>query len=177
MEEPRTRLAAMVAGLDVRYGLGEGHPLLGRRMPDLDLVTADGPRRVVALLRDARPVLLGLGGRGDVGIAPWADRVRSIDAACAAGPWELPVLGRVAPPPPCRSDSMAASPGWGTGPRPDGAPRWRPGSGRHDAPRRPSDPNPERRRRRPARAVVRAGMHGPDRRAGHTSGAPVSTTR
>ena len=44
MDEPRKRFAAMMSGLDIRYDLGEGHPLLGRRMPDLDLVTADGPR-------------------------------------------------------------------------------------------------------------------------------------
>ena len=43
MDEPRKRFAAMMSGLDIHYDLGEGHPLLGRRMPDLDLVTADGP--------------------------------------------------------------------------------------------------------------------------------------
>ena len=46
MDEPRKRLAGMMSGLDIHYDLGEGHPLLGRRMPDLDLVTANGPRRV-----------------------------------------------------------------------------------------------------------------------------------
>ena len=58
MDEPRKRLAAIRTGLDIHYDLGEGHPLLGRRMPDLDLVTADGPLRVFELLHDARPVLL-----------------------------------------------------------------------------------------------------------------------
>ena len=43
MDEPRKRLAAMMSGLDIHYDLGEGHPLLGRRMPDLDLVTAERP--------------------------------------------------------------------------------------------------------------------------------------
>ena len=43
MDEPRTRFAAMMSGLDIHYDLGEGHPLLGRRMPDLDLVTARRP--------------------------------------------------------------------------------------------------------------------------------------
>ena len=62
MDEPRTRIAAMICGLDIHYDLGEGHPLLGRRMPDLDLQTADGPTRVFTLLHDARPVLLDLGG-------------------------------------------------------------------------------------------------------------------
>ena len=54
-DEPRRRFAAMMFGLDIHYDLGEGHPLLGRRMPDLDLVTADGPLRVFTLLHDARP--------------------------------------------------------------------------------------------------------------------------
>jgi 3-(3-hydroxy-phenyl)propionate hydroxylase len=58
MDDPRKRVAAMMSGLDIRYDLGEGHPLLGRRVPDLDLVTANGPLRVFTLLHDARPVLL-----------------------------------------------------------------------------------------------------------------------
>jgi len=33
MDEPRKRYAAMMSGLDIRYDLGTGHPLLGRRMP------------------------------------------------------------------------------------------------------------------------------------------------
>src|SRR3954468_2920960 len=96
MDEPRKRLAALISGLDIRYDLGEGHPLLGRRMPDLDLITADGPLRVFALLHDARPLLLDLGQPGAVDIAPWADRVRSV-AVSHRGEWELPVLGRVSP--------------------------------------------------------------------------------
>jgi 2-polyprenyl-6-methoxyphenol hydroxylase-like FAD-dependent oxidoreductase len=98
MDEPRRRIAAMLAGLDVRYDLGEGHPLLGRRMPDLDLQTADGPTRVFTLLHDARPVLLNLGEPGGFDIAPWADRVRLVDAR-HDGVWELPVLGEVPAPP------------------------------------------------------------------------------
>jgi 3-(3-hydroxy-phenyl)propionate hydroxylase len=74
----------MTSGLDVRYDLGEGQPLLGRCMPDLDLVTADGPLRVFTLLHDARPVLLNLGAPGGQDIAPWSDRVRLIDAEHAA---------------------------------------------------------------------------------------------
>ncbi|MBV9318478.1 MAG: FAD-dependent monooxygenase, partial [Mycobacterium sp.] len=69
MDEPRKRFAAMMTGLDIHYDLGEGHPLLGRRMPDLDLVTANGPRRVFTLLHDARPVLLSLGEPGGFDIA------------------------------------------------------------------------------------------------------------
>src|ERR687895_2802796 len=97
MDEPRKRFAGMMSGLDIQYDLGAGHPLLGRRMPDLDLVTADGPLRVFTLLHDARPVLLNLGEPGGFEIAPWADRVRMVDASYA-GPWELPVLGEVAAP-------------------------------------------------------------------------------
>jgi len=97
MDEPRRRFAAMMSGLDIHYDLGEGHPLLGRRMPDLDLVTDNGPRRVFALLHDARPVLLNLGEQGCFDIAPWADRVRLIDAKYD-GPWDLPVLGAVTAP-------------------------------------------------------------------------------
>ena len=86
----------MISALDVHYDLGEGHPLLGRRMPDLDLQTADGPTRVFALLREARPVLLHLGEPGGFDLAPWADRVQRVDARFD-GTWELPVLGEVAP--------------------------------------------------------------------------------
>jgi len=97
MDEPRKRLAGIVSGLDIHYDLGEGHPLLGRRMPDLDLVVADGPLRVFELLHDARPVLLNLGEPGGFDIAPWADRVQLIDTEYL-GEWELPVLGAVAGP-------------------------------------------------------------------------------
>ena len=97
MDEPRKRIAAEMSGLDVHYNLGEGHPLLGRRMPDLDLATTNGPLRLFGLLHDARPVLLNLGEPGRLDIAPWADRVRQIDAGYA-GAWELPVLGMVAAP-------------------------------------------------------------------------------
>jgi hypothetical protein len=98
MDEPRKRIAAMFSGLDIRYDLGEGHPLLGRRMPDLDVHTADGPTRVFTLLHDARPVLLNLGEPGGFDISPWANRVRLVDAK-HVGVWELPVLGEIAAPP------------------------------------------------------------------------------
>jgi hypothetical protein len=97
LDEPRKRFGGLLSGLDIHYDLGEGHPLLGRRMPDLDLSTADGPLRVFTLLHDARPVLLDLGEPGGFDIAPWAERVRMIDATYA-GRWELPVLGEVAAP-------------------------------------------------------------------------------
>ena len=97
IDEPRKRIAAMISGLDIHYDLGEGHPLLGRRMPDLDLVTADGPIRVFTLLHDARPVLLNLREPGSFDITPWADRVQLINVKYV-GPWELPVLGAVRAP-------------------------------------------------------------------------------
>lgn len=97
MDEPRKRFAGMMSGLDLHYDFGEGHPLLGRRMPDLDVVTSDGPSRVFALLHAARPVLLNFAQAGALDITGWADRVRSIDAQYT-GPWELPVLGAVSHP-------------------------------------------------------------------------------
>jgi 2-polyprenyl-6-methoxyphenol hydroxylase-like FAD-dependent oxidoreductase len=97
MDEPRKRIAGIISGLDIHYDLGEGHPLLGRRMPDLDLVTANGPLRVFELLHGAKPVLLNLGEPGDFDITPWADRVQMIDAEYV-GLWELPVLGAVSAP-------------------------------------------------------------------------------
>jgi 3-(3-hydroxy-phenyl)propionate hydroxylase len=100
MDEPRKRMAGIMSGLDIHYDLGEGHPLLGRRMPDLDLATADGPLRVFTLLHTGRPVLLNLGepgAFGSVDIKPWANRVQLVDAEYT-GAWELPVLGAVAAP-------------------------------------------------------------------------------
>jgi len=97
MDEPRKRIAAEMSGLGIRYDFGEGHPLLGRRMPDLDLVTANGPLRVFALLHKARPVLINFGEPGTLDITRWADRVQSIDAKYD-GPWELPALGTVTAP-------------------------------------------------------------------------------
>jgi 3-(3-hydroxy-phenyl)propionate hydroxylase len=97
MDEPRRRLAAEMSGLGIHYDLGEGHPLLGRRMPDLDLVAANGPLRVFTLLHGARPVLLNLGEPGGFDITPWADRVQLIDAKYL-GTWELPAIGAVTAP-------------------------------------------------------------------------------
>ena len=97
MDEPRRRFGAMMSGLDIRYDLGEGHPLTGRRMPDLDLDARAGPVRVYTLLHEARPVLLNLGAPGRFDITPWTERVRLIDAAYG-GTWELPVIGQVPAP-------------------------------------------------------------------------------
>jgi len=97
MDEPRKRIVGMLSGLDIHYDLGEGHPLLGRRMPDLDLATADGPLRVFTLLHDARAVLLNLGEPLAFDASQWSDRVVSIDADYG-DTWELPVIGRVPSP-------------------------------------------------------------------------------
>ncbi|MDR6415671.1 FAD-dependent monooxygenase [Pseudarthrobacter sulfonivorans] len=97
IDEARKRLAGLISGLDVRYDLGEGHPLLGRRMPDLDVVTATGPLCVFTLLHNARGVLLNFGVPGSVDAGPWADRVQVVDATYDGG-WELPVIGSVSAP-------------------------------------------------------------------------------
>jgi 3-(3-hydroxy-phenyl)propionate hydroxylase len=97
MEEPRRRFAAMMSGLDIHYDLGEGHPLLGRRTPDLDVDTPGGTVRVFTLLHDAHPVLLNLATPSGLDVSPWADRVLAIDAEYA-GDWELPAIGQVATP-------------------------------------------------------------------------------
>jgi 3-(3-hydroxy-phenyl)propionate hydroxylase len=97
MDEPRKRIAGMMSGLDIHYDLGEGHPLLGRRMPDLDLVTPGGTVRVFSLLHQAHAVLVNLGKRWELDVSPWAPHVMAIDATYD-GSWELPVLGQVAAP-------------------------------------------------------------------------------
>lgn len=97
IEEARKRIAAEMSGLGIHYDLGEGHPLLGRRMPDLDLVTPDGPMRIFTLLHNARPVLLNLGAPGSFDITPWSDRIKLVHAKYD-GAWQLPALGSVSAP-------------------------------------------------------------------------------
>lgn len=97
IDEARKQVAGLISGLDVRYDFGEGHPLLGCRIPDLDIVTANGQIRVFALLHDARAVLLNLGAPGSLDPGPWADRVQLVDATYD-GEWELPVIGPVSAP-------------------------------------------------------------------------------
>ena len=117
MDEPRKRFAARMSGLDIHYDLGAGHPLLGRRMPDLDLQTAAGPTRTFTLLHDARPVLLVFGTPGGFDVAPWSDRVPMIEATYD-GVWELPVIGEVSAPATVliRPDGHVAFAGDGTDP-------------------------------------------------------------
>jgi len=104
LDEPRRHYAARIAGLDIHYDLGAGHPLLGRRMPDLDL----GERPVYALLHDAKPLLLNFG-------APLIVPVRTVDTRYD-GPWRLPALGEVPAPSAVliRPDGHAAWVGDGT---------------------------------------------------------------
>jgi 2-polyprenyl-6-methoxyphenol hydroxylase-like FAD-dependent oxidoreductase len=97
MDQPRKRFAATLSGLDIHYDCGEGHPLLGRRMPDIDLITASGSVRFFSLLHSARPVLLNLAEPGSIDLDGWRDRVRLVDAKYV-GEWELPVLGPVVEP-------------------------------------------------------------------------------
>jgi 3-(3-hydroxy-phenyl)propionate hydroxylase len=97
MDQPSQSIAAMMSGLDIHYDFGLGHPLLGRRMPDLDVAIADGALSVYELLHGAKPVLLNLDRSGVLDITPWTDRVQLIDADYG-GPWELPVLGSVSAP-------------------------------------------------------------------------------
>jgi 2-polyprenyl-6-methoxyphenol hydroxylase-like FAD-dependent oxidoreductase len=126
MDQPRRVLAGLISGLDVRYDLGDGHPQLGRRIPDLDLNTSDGPLRMFQLLHRARPVLLNLGDPGSLDITPWDDRVRPVEATYH-GPWELPVLGTVEAPTSVlvRPDGYVAWVGHGTNERlPDALATW-----------------------------------------------------
>ncbi|RAV01380.1 hypothetical protein DQP56_07790 [Mycolicibacter senuensis] len=98
MQETRIQFAAMMCGLDIRYNLGEGHPLLGRRMPDLDLRTSTGLVRLFTLLHPARGILLKFGDRTwDFDLAPWEHRV-SMAIAQSSCAWDLPAVGTVAAP-------------------------------------------------------------------------------
>lgn len=97
MNQPRTQIAAMMCGLDIHYDLGAGHPLLGRRIPDLDLQTATGSLRIFSLLHQARPVLLNLAAPGRFADTAVYDRLSIIDASYT-GPWHLPVIGHVPDP-------------------------------------------------------------------------------
>ncbi len=53
--------------------------------------------RAFELLHEAQPVLINLGGPGELDIAPWGDRVTAVDAR-DNGTWELPVTGVVSAP-------------------------------------------------------------------------------
>ncbi len=97
LDEPRTHIAAMISGLDIHYGTDAGHPMIGRRVPDLDLVTPNGMTRIYEHLHHAQPLLVDLDPAAELDITPWQDQIQHIHAT-RTGPWELPVLGKVAPP-------------------------------------------------------------------------------
>ena len=103
MDQPRRHIAGMISGLDIRYDLGrddgetDGHPLVGRRMPDLEVRTDRGPTRVYQLLHDARPVLIDFSHTADPGTRLRPEGVQVV-AATYDGRWELPVIGEVAAP-------------------------------------------------------------------------------
>jgi 2-polyprenyl-6-methoxyphenol hydroxylase-like FAD-dependent oxidoreductase len=120
VDEARKHYVAMMSGLDIHYDLGEGHPLLGRRMPDLELETAEGPRRVFTLLHEARPLLLNLAHEQLDTRA-----VRSVDARFT-GSWELPAIGVVPAPSAVliRPDGYVAWVAGGTQPLDRALTRW-----------------------------------------------------
>ncbi|MFE3093566.1 FAD-dependent monooxygenase [Streptomyces sp. NPDC059248] len=93
-------LRTMLTALDIRYPVGGGHVLAGRRVPDAGLKTPDGTARVYELLAGARGVLLDL--RGGAGAAAavrgWADRIDPVEARAADGDWSVPGVGAVPAP-------------------------------------------------------------------------------
>jgi 2-polyprenyl-6-methoxyphenol hydroxylase-like FAD-dependent oxidoreductase len=97
LDQARKFIGGMMSELDIAYDLGEGHPLLGRRVPDLDIVVGTEQTRVYTLLHEARPLLLNFGRPGSLDIAGWADRVRLVEARYD-GAWEVPVIGVAASP-------------------------------------------------------------------------------
>lgn len=97
MDGPRRKYGAQLSSLDLQYDLGPGHPLLGRRMPDLDVLIEGEPRRVFSMLHEARGALLVFANPQGFDAAPWAGRVQRFEAQYT-GPWELPVVGAVAAP-------------------------------------------------------------------------------
>lgn len=97
LDAARTQIAGMMSGLDIHYDIGHAHPLLGRRMPDLEVDLASGSWRVFTLLHKAQPVLLNFGAPTSLDVGAWSDRVRVV-VARYSGSWDLPVLGAVAAP-------------------------------------------------------------------------------
>ena len=97
MDEPRQHIAAMISGLDIRYDFGERHPLVGRRIPDLDLQTSDGSIRMFSLLQKAEPIFLMLDETDHFDISSWAKHIQAVKAKCV-GTLTLPILGKVTVP-------------------------------------------------------------------------------
>ncbi|CAM5568682.1 rifampin monooxygenase [Streptomyces microflavus] len=75
-EEVNRYVTGMITAVDVRYDLGEGHELLGRRLRDLPL----GQGRLYELMHGGRGLLLDR--TGGLSVAGWEDRVDHVaDAA------------------------------------------------------------------------------------------------
>ncbi|HEY4454816.1 MAG TPA: FAD-dependent monooxygenase [Pseudonocardiaceae bacterium] len=100
LDDVNRYLGNIQAGLDIRYPVPGTHPLLGRRIPDADITTASGDRRVFELLRSAKPVLLDLSGTASLvdAAAPWAGRIDVAAAECPARTWEVPGVGTIPAP-------------------------------------------------------------------------------
>jgi hypothetical protein len=68
-EDVNRYVTEMINALDIRYDLGEGHKLLGRRMRDVRLKRS----RLYELMHDGRGLLLDL--TGGISVTGWTDRV------------------------------------------------------------------------------------------------------
>ena len=90
-------LAMVQSGLATRYPMTGAHPLLGRRVPDADIVSPSGAKRVFELLNAAHPVLLDLstGGASSNVLASWADRIDVVAARSLSESWPVPGDGSV----------------------------------------------------------------------------------
>jgi 3-(3-hydroxy-phenyl)propionate hydroxylase len=114
--EARKSIAGMISGLDIHYRPdGDHHPMVGRRVPDLEMKTANGAARVYEYLHDAKALLLDLDTTSHVDPSPWSERVKHIVGTCP-GPWELPIVGAVETPSALliRPDGYVAWAGTGT---------------------------------------------------------------
>lgn len=82
-------LTDMVTGIGIRYDMTQtdDDPLLGKRIPDIELTTADGPSSTWRTLRDGHGVLVRFGDC-DLDLSGWADR---LDVVTAQRTPELPV--------------------------------------------------------------------------------------
>ncbi|QNE21424.1 hypothetical protein F1D05_30245 [Kribbella qitaiheensis] len=88
-------LGTMISALDLKYPIGDEHPLLGRRVPDLDLKTIDGTVRLYELLHPGRPILLDFGAGLGSGLEGWTDRVDHIEAIRPTDRWAIPAVGDI----------------------------------------------------------------------------------
>ena len=93
-------LSTLQSGLDIRYPMAGGHPLLGRRVPDVSIRCGGTTSTIYNLLHPAKAVLLDLSGSDQLRAAtsPWLGRVTFLQAGCAPDPWALPGAGTVSVP-------------------------------------------------------------------------------